>query len=121
MRAAVGWLAALFLLAATGCAHHRTRSGLLAAGAEALSCDPAKLLVTEYGPDSGAGHASLSGEVEGCDRRGNFIFLSGRWRLDSRCSYRVTPSIQSCCSPNRGGERTCVAECSGLEQCGSGP
>lgn len=113
--------AALLLLATTGCAHVRTRSGLLSAAAEALSCAPSRLMVTEYGPESGAGYASQSGEVEGCDQRGAFIFLSGRWRLDSRCTYRVTPSIRSWGSPNRGGERTCVAVCTGLEQCGSGP
>lgn len=113
-RAAVG--AALLFLTTAGCLHSRTRSGLTAAAAEALECPEAQLQITEY-----LDYPTQGSKVEGCKRIGGFEYLNGRWRLSSRCTFRVTPDIRSDHSPSRGGEVTCARECSDIEACASLP
>ncbi len=108
------WLSVGALVASlAACAHSQTREGVLAAATHDLECEDTRLAVTEY--------ATYEATVEGCGREGHFTFLDGDWRLFSRCEYRVTPSIPSCCSPNRGGESTCVSECTGYDECSHRP
>jgi hypothetical protein len=99
----------MLVVSVAACAHTNTRQGALAAAANELRCESDRLQVTEYG--------SNQASVEGCGREGHFSFFDGEWRLVSRCEYRVTPTIRHCCTPNRGGERTCVVECRGYEDC----
>lgn len=105
----IGALVAWF----AGCAHTQSREGVLATAARELRCEAAQLAVTEY--------ATMEATVEGCGRQGHFTYLDGDWRTYSRCEYRATPSHPSCCSPDRGGERTCVAECTGYDECSRRP
>lgn len=100
---------AILFAGLAACGHAHSQQGALAAAAPRMNCEESRLRATQYD----ASYAT----IEGCSRQGHFMFLGGEWRMASRCEQRETPSIPSRCSPNRGGQWTCVVECRGLEEC----
>ena len=105
------WTFICFFAVLSSCTHLRNREGLLVTAANSLNCTGSQLNLTEYDA-----YRSM-GTVEGCGRVGHFWFFEGRWRLTSRCRFKVLPDIPHCCTPNPGGRHVCEPECNGVEPC----